>query len=54
MWNDNVEYFLSKKSDPKYFRDPVVVVGYCRCVEPIKYVKEVLQRYDEYKLRIAV
>jgi membrane-bound lytic murein transglycosylase F len=54
VWSDNVEYFLSKKSDPKYFRDPVVVVGYCRCIEPVKYVKEVLQRYDEYKLRIAV
>lgn len=53
VWDDNVEYFLSKKADPKYFRDPVVVVGYCRCIEPVKYVKEVLQRYDEYKLRIA-
>jgi len=28
------------------------VVGYCRCDGPIRYVKEVLQRYDEYKLRI--
>ncbi len=51
-WEDNVEYFLLKKSNPKYFRDPVVVVGYCRCVGPVTYVKEVLQRYDEYKLRI--
>ena len=53
-WKDNVEYFLLKKSDPKYYRDPVVVVGYCRCVGPVAYVKEVLQRYDEYKLRIDV
>ncbi len=51
-WEDNVEYFLLQKSNPKYFRDPVVVVGYCRCVGPVTYVKEVLQRYDEYKLRI--
>lgn len=51
-WEDNVEYFLLKKSDPKYYQDPVVVVGYCRCVGPVSYVKEVLQRYDEYKLRI--
>lgn len=52
MWDGNVEYFLSQKSDPKYFRDPVAVVGYCRCDGPVRYVKEVLQRYDEYKLRI--
>lgn len=51
-WEGNVEYFLLKKSDPKYYRDPVVVVGYCRCVGPVNYVKQVLQRYDEYKLRI--
>jgi membrane-bound lytic murein transglycosylase F len=51
-WEDNVEYYLLQKSNPKYFRDPVVVVGYCRCVGPVAYVKEVLQRYDEYKLRI--
>lgn len=53
-WEDNVEFFLLKKSDPKYYRDPIVVVGYCRCVGPVAYVKEVLQRYDEYKLRINV
>jgi membrane-bound lytic murein transglycosylase F len=52
VWEDNVEYYLKQKSDPKYFRDPVTVVGYCRCDGPIRYVKEVLQRYEEYKLRI--
>jgi membrane-bound lytic murein transglycosylase F len=51
-WSGNVEEFLLKKSDPKYFRDPVVMVGYCRCVGPVNYVKEVLQRYEEYKLHI--
>lgn len=52
IWAGNVEYFLLQKSDPKYFRDPVTVVGYCRCDGPVRYVKEVLQRYDEYKLQI--
>ncbi len=52
IWHDNVEYYLLKKSDPEFYRDPVVVVGYCRCVGPVAYVKEVLQRYEEYKLRI--
>lgn len=50
-WEDHVEFYLLKKSEPKYYRDPVVVVGYCRCVGPVIYVKQVLQRYDEYKLR---
>jgi membrane-bound lytic murein transglycosylase F len=53
MWDGNVEYYLLQKRDPKYFRDPVAVVGYCRCDGPVRYVKEVLQRYDEYKLRIV-
>ncbi|MCW5912761.1 MAG: transporter substrate-binding domain-containing protein [Cyclobacteriaceae bacterium] len=53
LWENNVEYYLLQKRDPKYFRDPVTVVGYCRCDGPVRYVKEVLQRYDEYKLRIA-
>jgi membrane-bound lytic murein transglycosylase F len=52
LWEDNVEYFLLQKSNPVYFRDPVVVVGYCRCDGPVNYVKEVLLRYDEYKLHI--
>jgi membrane-bound lytic murein transglycosylase F len=52
IWEDNVEYYLSQKSNPKYYQDPVVVVGYCRCDGPINYVREVLERYEEYKLHI--
>jgi membrane-bound lytic murein transglycosylase F len=49
-WDDNVEYMMLQKSNPKYYRDPVSVAGYCRCDGPVMYVKEVLQRYDEYKI----
>jgi membrane-bound lytic murein transglycosylase F len=49
-----VESFLLKKSDPKYFKDPVVMAGYCICQEPVNYVKEILQRYEEYKLLIPL
>ncbi|MBI3483397.1 MAG: transglycosylase SLT domain-containing protein [Bacteroidetes bacterium] len=52
-WDDNVEYFLIKKSNPKYYRDAVVAAGYCRCDGPVWYVKKVLQRYEEYKIHIA-
>lgn len=52
-WDGQVEYFLQKKSDPKYYRDPVVVAGYCKCEEPVNYVKDILDRFAEYKLHIA-
>jgi membrane-bound lytic murein transglycosylase F len=53
IWEENVEYLLTKKSDPKYYRDPVVMAGYCKCEEPVNYVRDVLDRYDEYKIHIA-
>ncbi|MBS1487971.1 MAG: transporter substrate-binding domain-containing protein [Bacteroidetes bacterium] len=53
LWNDHVEYYLSQKSNPKYYRDPVSRAGYCRCYGPVLYVKQVLQRYEEYKIRIV-
>lgn len=53
VWTDNVEYLLLKKSDPKFYRDPVVKAGYCKCEEPVRYVHEVINRYEEYKMHIA-
>jgi membrane-bound lytic murein transglycosylase F len=48
-----VETYLLKKSDPTYYRDPVVMAGYCKCEEPVHYVKAILNRYEEYKLMIS-
>lgn len=53
LWSGNVEFYLSQKSDPEFYRDPVVVAGYCKCEEPINYVKDILERYEEYKIHIA-
>lgn len=50
-WED-VESFLRQKSNPKYYRDPVAVAGYCKCEEPVNYVRDILARYEEYKLLI--
>lgn len=53
VWSE-VEYFLLKKSDPTYYRDPLVIAGYCKCEEPVNYVKNVLARSEEYKLHIQM
>ncbi|MTI22623.1 transporter substrate-binding domain-containing protein [Fulvivirga sp. RKSG066] len=48
-WDDNVEYFLLMKSKPEFFRDEIVESGYCRGEEPVNYVKQIFNRYDQYK-----
>ncbi len=48
-----VETYLLKKSDPQYYRDPVVIAGYCKCEEPVNYVRDILVRYEEYRLHIS-
>lgn len=49
LWEDNVEYFLLQKSKSEFYNDPVVKFGYCRGYEPVNYVQEILNRYDQYK-----
>ena len=49
IWTGNVDVCLLKKSDPEYFRDPVVKYGYARGRETHNYVIQVLERYEHYK-----
>lgn len=53
LWDENVSFYLAQKSNPKYYRDALALAGYCRCDGPVLYVKQVLQRYEEYKIHIA-
>jgi len=53
LWDENVGFYLAQKSNPKYYRDALVLAGYCRCDGPVLYVKQVLQRFEEYKIHIA-
>ena len=48
VWENSVEKWLLKKSEPKYYHDDVVKYGYARGIETTNYVKEVLDRYDHY------
>ena len=49
IWDDHVAYYLEQKSKPEFYNDPVVTAGYCRGLEPVNYVREVLQRYEQYR-----
>ncbi len=49
-WEGNVEKYLLLKSQKKYYNDPVVKYGYCRGEEPVNYVHEILERYQQYVL----
>ncbi len=49
VWDDCVDQYLLKKSNPEYFNDPVVKYGYCRGVETYNYVAQILDRYEHYK-----
>ncbi len=48
IWEDNVEYYLLKKAEPEYYKDPDVRNGYARGSETYKYVKDILYRYNHY------
>ncbi len=47
-WEDSVESYLLKKSDPKFFTDPVVKNGYARGTETFRYVRDIMYRYNHY------
>lgn len=47
-WN-SVKTFLLKKSQSRYFNDPVVEYGYCRGSEPVNYVDQILDIFQTYR-----
>lgn len=53
VWDDNVEYYLLRKSEPIFYTDSVVRHGYCRGKEPVNYVAQVMERYHHYQNLIA-
>ncbi len=47
-WSD-VSYWLLQKSTQQYSSDEVVKFGFCRGLEPVNYVEQILKRYGHYK-----
>jgi membrane-bound lytic murein transglycosylase F len=52
LWDGHVAECMLLKSKNEYYQDEVVKHGYCRGEEPYNYVKEILNRYEYYKLVI--
>jgi membrane-bound lytic murein transglycosylase F len=48
-WEGNVEIWLTKKYEPRYYNDEVVKNGYFRGTESVNFVSEVLDRFEHYK-----
>jgi membrane-bound lytic murein transglycosylase F len=48
-WFGNVETYILKKSQPAYYKDPEVRHGYFKGVETVKFVTDIIERYDHYR-----
>lgn len=46
---DDVSYWLLQKSTQQYSSDEVVRFGFCRGLEPVNYVNNILERFNHYK-----
>ncbi|MGK7390589.1 MAG: transporter substrate-binding domain-containing protein [Candidatus Cyclobacteriaceae bacterium M2_1C_046] len=49
---DVIAKYLLLKSKPEYYQDPVVKSGYARGSEPVKYVSQIINRYNQYRQMI--
>lgn len=49
IWDNQVEEYILKKSQPRYFNDEVVKYGYVRGLEPYTYVRLIVDRYNQYQ-----
>lgn len=48
-WHGEVDEYLLKLANKKFYTDEIVKYGYCRGSEPYKYVKEIFERFEHYK-----
>ena len=48
-WDDGVDFFVLNLNKREYYNDEVVEYGYARGYEPYEYVKDIFERYKNYK-----
>ena len=46
---DDVAYFLNLKSDPEFYRDPMVKSGFAKGHIAVNYVRDILNLFESYK-----
>jgi len=49
VWDENVEEYILKLSEKKYYLDETVKYGFVRGQEPYNYVRDIFLRYEYYK-----
>lgn len=49
IWTNNVDSFLLRKSEPRFYQDRLAYYGYCRGEEPYTFVKDVMEIYHLYR-----
>ena len=49
VWDGNAEVALLQKANAQYYTDDVVKHGYCRGTEAINYVRNIMERYGNYR-----
>lgn len=49
VWFGNVEHYILLKSEPEFYTDSVCKYGYCRGIEVVTYVKQVIGKWEQYK-----
>ena len=52
VWRDNVEKYILLKANEEYFTDPVCKFGYFRGAETYNFVREITERFEQYKKKI--
>ncbi|NNF57659.1 MAG: transporter substrate-binding domain-containing protein [Rhodothermaceae bacterium] len=52
VWAD-VAFWLLRKSERRWYTDPVVRHGFCRGLEPVEYVARILDRFEHYRQFVA-
>ena len=52
VWRDNVEKFILLKSNEEYFNDSVCRFGYFRGTETYNFVRDITDRFEQYKEKI--